>query len=72
MRVPDYTVIVLQTESFAWSQINHASNETSTQNPDVGRGMWASLAISSEKPYKLRDEVQVTSSERRLIRDRRT
>ena len=35
-------------ERFAWSQIHHASNETSTQVPDVDRGMWASLATPSE------------------------
>ena len=35
MRVPNYTVIVLHPERFAWSQIHHASNETS----EVCRGM---------------------------------
>ena len=48
MRVPDYTVTVLHPERLAWSQIHHASNETATQVPDVGRGMWASLATPSE------------------------
>ena len=47
-RVPDYTVIVLHPERFAWSQINNTSNETSTQVPDIGRGMLASLATPSE------------------------
>ena len=48
MRVPDYTVIVLHPERFAWSQIHYASNETSTQVPEDVPGMLASLAIPSE------------------------
>ena len=48
MRVPDNTVIVLHPERFAWSQIHYASSETSTQVPEVVRGMLASLATPSE------------------------
>ena len=48
MRMLDYTVIVLHPKRFAWSQIHHASNEKSTQVPEVGHGMWASLATPSE------------------------
>ena len=48
MRVPDYTVIVLHPETFAWCQIHYASNDTSTQVPQVVRGMLASLATPSE------------------------
>ena len=48
MRVPDHTVIVLHPERFAWFQIYHDSNETSTQVPEVVRGMLASLATPSE------------------------
>ena len=51
MRVPNYTVytvIVLHPERFAWSQTHYASNETSTQVPEVVRGMLASLATPSE------------------------
>ena len=48
MRVPDYTVIVLHPERFAWSQIHHVSNETSTQVPEDVRGMLASLATPNE------------------------
>ena len=59
-------------ERFAWSQIHHASNETSIQVPYVGRGMLASLATPSEYTYKLRDDMLVTSSERRHRRYRRT
>ena len=48
MRVQDYTVIVLHPARFAWSQNHYASNETSTQVPEVVRGMLASLATPSE------------------------
>ena len=48
MQVPDCTVIVLHQERFAWFQIHYASNETSTQVPEVSRGMLASLATPSE------------------------
>ena len=48
MRVSGYTVIVLHPERFAWSQIHYASNETSTQVPEVVRGMSASLSTPSE------------------------
>ena len=49
MRVPDYTVIVLHPERFAGSQVHYASNETSTQVPDVGRGMLASLTTLANR-----------------------
>ena len=48
LRVPDYTVIVLHPERFAWSQIHRDSNETSTQVPEVDHGMLASLATPGE------------------------
>ena len=37
MRVPDYTVIVLHPERFAWSQIHYASGGASTQSSSRSR-----------------------------------
>ena len=72
MRVPVYhPVIVQHPERFAWSQIHYASNETSTQVSEVGRGTLASLATSGESTNKLRDDMLVTSSERRHRRQTR-
>ena len=65
-------MIVLHLERFAWSQIHHGSNETSTQVPKVGRGMLASLVTPSEYTCKLIDDMLVISSERRHRRYRRT
>ena len=49
MRVPDYyAVIVLHPERFAWSHIHHASNETSTPDPEVGLETFALLATPGE------------------------
>ena len=70
MRVPDYQpVIVLHPERFAWSEIHYASNETSTQVPEVGRGR---LPTPGESTNKLRDDMLMTSSDRRHRRHRLT